>query len=221
MATTAPVRAIVLDFGGPVLLTPFELLRPAEARLGLAAGTLDWHGPFRPDADPAWCRMQAGEITERQYWTRRAVELDALTGVGADLRDLFGLLYDADPAVLVRPQAGQLLAAASEAGIGTAVLTNDLGRFHPPAWIAGIDFLARVGALVDGSVTGVLKPDPEAYRLVLRALHLTAPQAVFVDDQAANIAGAERVGLAPVWFDVTDPDDSYRRTYERAGLTVG
>jgi len=30
------VRAIVFDFGGPVLLTPFELLRPAERRLGLA-----------------------------------------------------------------------------------------------------------------------------------------------------------------------------------------
>ena len=212
------VSAIVFDFGGPVLLTPFELLRAAERRLGLADGRLDWRGPFDPDADPLWQRLRGGLITERQYWTERAAELDRITRVGADLQDLFTVLFDAEPGELVRPQADGVLAAAGAAGIATAVLTNDLGRFHPPAWIARIGFLSRVGTIVDGSVTGLLKPDPGAYRLVLDALRTPPQQVLFVDDQPQNIEGADRVGLQTLWFDVTDPVESYRRLRQRAGL---
>ena len=212
------MKALVLDFGGPVLLTPFELLRPAESRLGLPAGVLDWSGPFDPAADPAWRRLQSGEITERTYWIDRAAQFDALTGVGPDLQDLFTVLFDSDPAVMVRPQAAAVLAAAEQAGLATAVLTNDLGRFHPPEWIDRIDFLARVGTIVDGSVTGRLKPDPAAYALVLEALQLPPDQALFVDDQPRNVDGAREVGMPAIWFDVTDPAGSYRQLTERAGL---
>jgi putative hydrolase of the HAD superfamily len=212
------VSAIVFDFGGPVLLTPFELLRAAERRLGLVDGRLDWRGPFDPDADPLWQRLQGGLITERQYWTERAAELDRITRVGADLQDLFTVLFDAEPSELVRPQADSVLAAAGAAGIATAVLTNDLARFHPPAWIARIGFLSRVGTIVDGSVTGLLKPDPGAYRLVLDALRMPPQRVLFVDDQPQNIDGADRVGLHTLWFDVTDPVESYRRLRELAGL---
>jgi putative hydrolase of the HAD superfamily len=212
------VSAIVFDFGGPVLLTPFELLRAAERRLGLVDGRLDWRGPFDPDADPLWQRLQGGLITERQYWTERAAELDRIARVGADLQDLFTVLFDAEPSELVRPQADSVLAAAGAAGIATAVLTNDLARFHPPGWIARIGFLSRVGTIVDGSVTGLLKPDPGAYRLVLDALRMPPQRVLFVDDQPQNIDGADRVGLHTLWFDVTDPVESYRRLRELAGL---
>jgi putative hydrolase of the HAD superfamily len=215
------VRAIVFDFGGPVLLTPFELLRAAESRLGLPTGALDWSGPFDPAADPAWQRIQSGEITERQYWIDRAAQLDALTGIGPDLQDLFTVLFDVDPAALIRPQAGAVLVAAENAGLATAVLTNDLGRFHPPEWIDRIDFLTQVGTIVDGSVTGRLKPDPAAYALVLAALDLPADQALFVDDQPQNVSGALDAGMPAIWFDVTDPAGSYRLLTERAGLTLG
>jgi hypothetical protein len=35
------MKALVLDFGGPVLRTPFELLRGGERRAGLPPGSLD------------------------------------------------------------------------------------------------------------------------------------------------------------------------------------
>ncbi|MGD9957681.1 MAG: HAD family phosphatase, partial [Candidatus Nanopelagicales bacterium] len=53
------MTALVLDFGGPVLRTPFELLRGGEARVGLSEGSLAWTGPFDPDADADWRLMQA------------------------------------------------------------------------------------------------------------------------------------------------------------------
>ena len=38
------LKAVVLDFGGPVLLTPFERLPALERSLGLPPGTFGWRG---------------------------------------------------------------------------------------------------------------------------------------------------------------------------------
>jgi putative hydrolase of the HAD superfamily len=203
------LRGVAFDFGGPVLLTPFELLAGAERRLGLAPGTFGWRGPFDPQADPLWQSLLAGSLTERAYWHRRAEEFGAVSGLGSDPVDLFGFLYDDDPARLVRPVAERLLRAAVAAGLRTAVLTNDLARFHPPEWIAAIPFLASVDVVVDGSVTGVLKPDPAAYLLLLEAMGLAAADVLFIDDQAHNADAARALGMTVVRFDPTDPAGSY------------
>lgn len=46
----------------------------------------------------------------------------ALAGTGDNVRDLFGAMYDADPAELVRPAAYQILRMAKQHGVSTAVL---------------------------------------------------------------------------------------------------
>jgi putative hydrolase of the HAD superfamily len=214
-----PIRAVAFDFGGPVLLTPFELLPTAERRLGLPPEhRLAWHGPFDPEADPLWQQLVRGEITEREHWQRRAEEFGALARIGTDPRDLFGFLYDADPAALVRPAAERFLAAVRSAGLTTAVLTNDLARFHPAEWIASVPFLASIDVIVDGSVTGVLKPDPGAYRLLVESLGLPPAQVLFIDDQLHNVQAAEDYGLQVIQFDVTQPAASYRQAAGRLGL---
>jgi putative hydrolase of the HAD superfamily len=216
----AGMRALVFDFGGPVLLTPFETLRSAERRLALDPGTLDWQGPFDPPADPMWQAMTAGAMTERDYWQRRAEELHAVAGTGPDPRQLFTMLYDDDPAQLVRSPMRLLLRRAKAAGLMTAVLTNDLARFHPRSWVAGIDFLNEVDTVVDGSVTGVLKPDPAAFALLLDALGLAASEVLFTDDQVHNVQAAAAVGMQAVWFDVTAPEHSVAAVAAGSGLDL-
>ena len=61
--------ALVLDFGGVVTRTLFETHDMTERELGLAPGTLHWRGPFDPATDAPWRAMQAGEMSERDYWT--------------------------------------------------------------------------------------------------------------------------------------------------------
>ncbi|MDP9240835.1 MAG: HAD-IA family hydrolase [Actinomycetota bacterium] len=92
-------------------------------------------------------------------------------------------------------------------GLATAVLTNDLARFHPPEWIAGVDFLSEVDVVVDGSMTGVLKPDPSAFALVCDALGVPAHEVLFTDDQVHNIEAAAAFGMQVAWFDVTAPKE--------------
>jgi putative hydrolase of the HAD superfamily len=207
------MKAVVLDFGGPVLVTPFERLRALERSLSLAPGTLDWRGPFDPAADPLWRSLQTGELTEPTYWARRAAEAGQ-----AGVRALMVRLFDGPEDELVRPQARTLVAEARAAGLETAVLTNDLHAFHDQAWIDRMRVLAEVGCVVDTAQHGTRKPEPAAYRLVLDRLGVAADQAVLVDDQPANVAGAEAAGMAAVWFDVTRPGHSYQLARQAIGL---
>jgi putative hydrolase of the HAD superfamily len=209
----------VLDFGGPVLVTPFERVAAMERSLRVPPGTFAWPGPFDPAADPLWRAMQAGELGERDYWAARAAEVAAVSGADG-VPAMMARLFDGPEAELVRPQARDLVAAASAAGLETAVLTNDLYDFHDQAWIDRIRVLAEVGCVVDASRHGTRKPAPAAYRLVLDRLGVAPDQAVFVDDQPANAAGAAAAGMAAVWFDVTRPDDSYRKVRHALGLAA-
>lgn len=199
------MRHLLLDFGGVVLLTPFELRAQAEASLGLEPGTLRWAGPFDPSTDALWRELQAGRCTERSYWASRAAEHDL------DTLGFMRHFYDPGGDHLVRSEVVALAAQVRDAGRRVGILTNDLQAFHGPAWMRTISFLGAVDALVDASVTGILKPDPRAFRSALDALGVPASEVVFVDDQPVNVAGADEVGLVAVWFDVTDPVGSVAR----------
>ena len=203
------MKALLLDFGGPVLRTPFELLRGGEVRAGLPQGSLTWTGPFDPLADVEWGRMQRGDITEREYWQRRADEFAALTGREASFRGLMDVLFAGAEDELVRPEARDAVALAKRAGLSVAVLTNDMRAFHGDEWVARMSILGEMDVVVDGSVEHVLKPDPRIYRLAAERLGIDAEECLFVDDQPGNVDGARAVGMPALWFDVTAPGTSY------------
>lgn len=212
-------RALVLDFGGPVLLTPFEVVQGFERRLGLAPGTFEWGGPFDPAKDSLWRRMQADEFTEDEYWATRAEEVAAVTG-GPGVRAMMAHLYPADEIdSFIRRQARAAVWAAKAAGLRTAVLTNHLASYYDDDWISRVGFLNEVDVVIDGSRTSVLKPDPAAYRPILDALEIPAKAALFVDDQPRNIDGARAIGMAALLFDVTKPSESYRQVIQSLGVS--
>lgn len=212
------MAALVFDFGGPVLLTPFELRHVGERDLGLAPGTLAWTGPFAPEQDAPWRAFQSGEMNEREYWALRAQEFAALTGEPPTMPDLCRHLYSGAEDELVRPEARRLIADAKAAGIPVGALTNDLTSFHDEAWIAGMGIIREFDVLVDGRTEGVYKPDPAAYRIVLERMGVPARGTVFIDDQPVNLQGAEVVGLTPVHLDPTDPAPGFRLARSLLGL---
>jgi putative hydrolase of the HAD superfamily len=193
-----------------VLRTPFELLRATERRLGLPLFTFDWRGPFDPDADPLWRRLQAGTISEPDYWAARASEFAAATGTSG-VRAMMRELYRGPEHEVVRSEAVKAVHAARVLGRPVGVLTNDLALFHDDDWVARIRVLTEVDAVVDAARLGVRKPDPGAYRAALDLLAAAAHESVFVDDQPVNVDGARALGIPAVLFDVTSPAESYAR----------
>ena len=210
--------ALVLDFGGPVLLTPFELV--AEEPGTPAYALLHLRGPLAPEEQPdlVWEDLQAGRITERAYWAARAEQWHESGGHGPDIRSMIAHLYAPPRPELVRDQARTLVRDAHAAGLRVGILTNDLRAFHSDEWIEKIDIVGDVDVVVDGSVEGHLKPAPRLYELLSERLGVSYADMVFLDDQAANIRGAEALGIPSVWFDVADPDRSYAEVRKLLGL---
>lgn len=210
--------ALVLDFGGPVLLTPFELV--ADEPGTPAYGLLHERGPLATadHPDPVWEDLQAGRITERAYWAARAQQWHESGGHEPDIRAMIAHLYHPPRPELVRDQARTLVRDAHAAGLRVGILTNDLRAFHSDEWIEAIEIVGDVDVVVDGSVEGHLKPDPRLYELLSERLEVSYADMVFLDDQAANIRGAEALGIPSVWFDVADPDRSYAEVRKLLGL---
>lgn len=212
------MTALIFDFGGPVLLTPFELRHIGERDLGLAPGTFAWTGPFDPDADADWQAFQSGEMNEREYWALRAAEFGDLTGEEPTMPALCAHLYSGTEDELVSPAARRLLRDAQAAGIPVGMLTNDLTSFHDAEWLARMGIIREFDVMVDGRTEGVYKPDPVAYELILERMGVPAEGTVFIDDQPVNLTGAEVVGLTPVRLDPTDPAPGFRLARTLLGL---
>jgi putative hydrolase of the HAD superfamily len=213
--------ALVFDFGGPVLVTPFELveqLGPDAAAYRL----LFERGPMAPQdrPDDDWAQLMAGRIRERDYWDHRAAEWAALGGEGESIREMIAHLYDPPRPELVRPGALDLIHGAKLAGHRIGVLTNDLRAFHSEEWIEQMHVLEDVDVMVDGSVEGYLKPDPRLYELMAERLGVGFGDMVFVDDQPTNVRGAEALGIPTVPFDPRDPATAYERIRVMLGLSV-
>lgn len=212
------MTALVFDFGGPVLLTPFELRAVGERSLGLPVGTLAWSGPFDPGADSDWRTFQAGGMTEREYWSRRCQEFHELSGEPAEMPYFMAHLYSGSEEELVRPAARELIADAKAAGIPVGVLTNDLTAFHDREWLDRMTILREFDFMVDGRTDGVLKPEPRAYTLMAERMGVDPSDCVFVDDQPANLAGAEVVGMRTVHLDPVDPSPGFAQARRLLGL---
>lgn len=215
---TGTAQALVLDFGGVISRTVFETHPETEKTLGLAPGTLTWRGPFDPSSDPLWRAMQAGEITEREYWTIRARETGDLVGEVWDSLPKFLQRIRGNGANVVRPEALAAIERAKAAGRKLAILSNELDLFYGPEFRKRLPFLDAFDLIVDATYTGVLKPHPKAYALVTDGLGIPAHACVFVDDQLRNVRGAAAVGMNTVHFDVRAPADGYARALAHLGI---
>lgn len=191
------MRRLLLDFGGVVIKTPFETLE--------RVGRPPWLGPFDPESDSLWRRLQVGAMSERDYWHTRASEL--FPSSEDPIRELMAILFAPPAAEVVRPETMELVKHAER----PAVLTNDLSRFHDKAWLIEMGIDGVFDPLIDLSYVGYIKPDPRAFDHALGLLEEQPGNVVFVDDQPHNVEGARSYGLTSIWFDVTDPEGSVGR----------
>ena len=211
-------RALLLDLGGTAFSSGLERMALLGEREPAVRSVVGRRGPLGPEPDPLWDAMLRGEITERGYWQARSDEIGAALGrpgwpITECMRLLYGLTED-----MLRPEAGALVADAQAAGVPVGVLTNDLTAFHGDGAMARHPLLSGVDALVAGSVTGVLKPDPRAYALAADALGHPASAIVFVDDMPWNVDAAREAGMIALQLDLTDPAEVFGRARKELGL---
>ena len=211
---------LMLDFGGVILKTPFEMHRAVENKLNLPENSLNWYGPFEPQSDLLWRKMQADEITEQDYWKQKSLDVGQLIGGKWSLRDYMNCCYHGfSEDQIIRIEATELLAKLKRNDISVGILTNEIEYFHGKDWMDNLAILKEVKYLIDGSRTKVLKPDPEAYEIAVRSSGFNKNEIIFIDDQIRNVNGARKIGLYGLHFDVTKPEESFRPALDLLGLS--
>ena len=100
------------------------------------------------------------------------------------------------------PIAGmpELVAELDDAGVPLFAITNFSHEFFPPFREAEAALFDRFRGIVVSGAEKLVKPDAAIYRLALERFGLRAEQAVFIDDNAANIDGAAALGMEAILF---------------------
>jgi epoxide hydrolase-like predicted phosphatase len=195
------VRAVLFDFGGVFMASPFSAVRAFGARLGMpperAIETI--FGVYDSDTDHPWHRLERGEMS--LIAAREAILEIGNVGQRIDLFEALGELRDAT----VRPDVVQLARDARALGVKTAVVTNNVREFGN-GWRAMLPVEELFDVVVDSAHVGVRKPDARIFQLALDRLGGIAPHdAVFLDDFPGNVAAAERLGIRGILV-----EDDYR-----------
>lgn len=214
-----PPRGLLLDFGAVLSVSFFERHRSTEEALGLSAGSLTWLGPIDPSTDSLWQAMQRDEITEREYWARRAKEMGETVGERDwDVRGMLSRVRQSDPRLVLRPDMLMLVDKAWARGVKVSILSNELELFYGSEFVARLKELVRLESIVDATSNSILKPDPRSYALAIESMNLPAHDILFVDDQFRNIAGAVKVNLQTQYFDLRDVPGQIAAIAARLGL---
>jgi putative hydrolase of the HAD superfamily len=189
--------AVLWDFGGVILSSPFEAFRRYEAEHDLPIDFIRGVNTTDPHTN-AWALLERNEITTEQFDSRFADESAAFGHrvPGAAVLALLG----GD----VRPEMIAMLDRVKAAGLRIACLTNNVvggDRDDVPvdarsAEIAAI--MERFDVVVESSKVGVRKPEPRFYELACELLGVRPDECVFLDDLGINLKPAAAMGMTTI-----------------------
>ncbi len=197
-----PVRAVIFDFGGVILTSPFDAFARYEADHGLPAGLLRQLNATDPDTN-AWARLERNEVDLAGFADLFEAEAEA-AGHRVDGRAVLALL-----AGQLRPPMVEALRRCHDR-LKTALLTNNFVP-HEPVDVATranpmAEVLTHFDVIVESSRVGLRKPDPAIYHLVCDELGVEPAEAVFLDDLGVNLKPARALGITTI--KVVDPDEA-------------
>lgn len=197
------IRAILWDFGGVILSSPFEAFRRYERGRGLPEDFIRTVNATDPDAN-AWARLERAELSHEEFDLSFAVESNALGHevAGADVLAL--LAGD------VRAEMVVALDRVKAAGLKTACLTNNIvsrpeGASAADARPEVAAVMARFDVVVESSKIGVRKPEPAFYSTACELLGVTPDECVFLDDLGVNLKPARAMGMRTIKVDRPGP----------------
>jgi len=214
-----PASGLLLDVGGVVVRNGTHLFERLAQRYPAVGPVVERVGGLATERDELWQRMLRGEVTERAYWAQRSAELGEALGEQWDTRAMIVELYDVPREEWLVGLVVDLMTDVRAAGLPLGALTNDLADFHGQEWVEQQgEWLGLFDVVVDASHTGVMKPDPRAFRAGAEALGLPPEEIVYLDDMPWNVAGGLAAGLQAVQVSHTQPEHAVAVARERLGL---
>lgn len=182
-------RVIVFDLYGVIARTQTDEAKQRLVDLAGVPGEAFWEAYWgcRPAYD-------AGQDT-KAYWAAVAGRL------GVEFADVAALVAaDLESWSLVDPEMVTLVHELADRGVRLGLLSNIIEDLVPVWERHHGDWLGRFDALTYSCRIGVAKPDPRAYEICAARLGIAPGDALFFDDNEANVAGARAAGMRAELF---------------------
>jgi glucose-1-phosphatase len=185
----ANLRAIIFDIGR--VLVRIDV---ARAMQGLAAGS-----SLSPqelwtaiEKDPRWHDWQEGRISPRDWYLHLAKRLG-----GNFTFEQFSEVWNRvlDPTPIHEDTFFEKLSKCYR----LALLSNT-DPIHVRHMEGAYSFFSFFPVRIYSCAVGASKPDPIIYREALRALKVQAQEAIYIDDIAAYVEAAQRLGMGGIQF---------------------
>ncbi len=186
-------KAVLWDFGGVIVSSPFEEFNRYEVERGLPADFIRSVNASNPH-DNAWAKLERGEISAFEFDRQFADEAAAL-GHRVPGADILALLSGE-----VRPEMVALLDRVKAAGYKVACLTNNIVDSDSTVnWSPyRAEVMARFDVIVESSKVGIRKPEPRFYEIACERLGVAPDECVFLDDLGINLKPAAQMGMATI-----------------------
>jgi putative hydrolase of the HAD superfamily len=209
---TNEIQAVLWDFGGVILSSPFEAFNRYETERGLPRDIIRQVNATNPDSN-AWALLERSDISPADFDRLFAEESHAL-GHRIPGADVLALL-----AGDVRPEMVRALDHVIASGFRTACLTNNVVSTSPdptPRQREVAAIMAKFDYVVESSKVGCRKPEPRFYEIACKLLEVSPTQCVFLDDLGINLKPAAAMGMRTI--KVGDPSLALRELSDHIGL---
>ncbi|WOH66704.1 HAD-IA family hydrolase [Bradyrhizobium sp. BWA-3-5] len=188
------IEAVIWDFGGVLTTSPFEAFARFETERGLPVDIIRRTNAAN-HLENAWAKFERAEIDIEAFDELFAAESLAL-GAAVRGKDVLPLLSGD-----LRPEMVEALKRI-KAKFKTGCITNNL-----PANAIGSEggrmlYIAEVMALFDHVIqsakSGLRKPNPRIYQMMVEALQVDPKNCVYLDDLGVNLKPAREMGMTTV-----------------------
>ena len=189
--------AILWDFGGVFTSSPFEAFNALEERLGAPKDFIRQTNAIDPDSN-AWAKFESNSVSLDEFDILFADESEA-RGHRIPGKEVIAMLSGS-----LRPRMVEVLKLCKQ-HYRVACITNNVKAGKGPGMARGkdkADAVAQVMKLfdlvVESSVEGVRKPNPEIYKIACDRLGVSCSQAIFLDDLGINLKPAKELGMRTI-----------------------
>lgn len=212
-----PPRAILWDFGGVILSSPFEAFRRYEVEAGLPKDFIRGLNARNPDTN-AWAKMERSEVSLAGFVDLFEAEAQAQGHTLDGWRVLRSISGD------IRPQMVEALRRC-KAAFRVACITNNMKSGEGPGMArspekarAVAEIMALFEHVVESSELGLRKPDPRIYRHTCDLLDVLPQDCIYLDDLGINLKPARAMGMRTI--KVGDPDEAIAELEAMVGVPL-
>ena len=211
------IKAILWDFGGVLTTSPFEAFNRYEEEHQIPKDFIRGINAVNPTTN-AWSKLENGLISIDAFDREFAAESKA-AGHPIPGKDVLRLLSGD-----IRPK---MVAALKECKrhFKVGCLTNNIKPEKSTALKQNdeklakyLDIMGLFDVIIESSVEGVRKPDPEIYRIALARMAVRAEECVFLDDLGINLKPARAMGMQTI--KVLGVDQALEELVRNTGISL-